>query len=403
MIQKQDRATGDYNTEWDVRNLTRGFSKIPSDVGILQSNDQQGWYIMPKSGFLTLQAMRDSFGGTHKMVSGFNNQDSRLVPGKDGVERGMVKWYLMFLDHFLLGLDNKVDELMYDINIADNITGIMQTYDYNASKEERGTILPGSRYQRIYLTKGPEGKAGRLSYIQPQAAKEHFTDLDIHAQIDAPPHLGAPAKPSQVIPFNNIQGNLQITSAQANYCEDRLVGVNRTVNLTAETILDAVDKPVTGRLLYLSEPLADRVQLSGSVVAHLLAAPDRGMGNLSVALLEIGRKAYVGCRAGYSFSTTGETIVFPAVNGAAAISASRYGNPVGTSTNNFKYVTWGHTDVQNPSYDGKAWFDVPEQNYIPNYYFQTTEIDHGQYYNYVVELNPYNYTFEKGNRSAVMV
>ncbi|MDR2713090.1 MAG: dockerin type I domain-containing protein, partial [Clostridiales bacterium] len=109
--------------------------------------------------------------------------------------------------------------------------------------------------------------------------------------------------------------------------------------------------------------------------------------------------------------------VFPAENGASSSSASHYTTTVnttagilnpgtaraGSNVTNFKYVTWGHTDIQNPSYDGKAWFEVPDHNYVPDYYFQTTAIEPGKYYNYVVELNPYNYVFEKGCQIAVMV
>jgi predicted acyl esterase len=417
MMEKQDRTTGDYNDEWDARNLTRGYGKIPSDVGILQTNGQQDWNVMPRHGFEMLQAMRDRFGGTHKMVSGLTvhaSQSSRLVPGKDGVERGMLKWYLMFLDHFLLGLDNKVDELMYDVNIADNITGQMQCFDYDVKVEERGTILPGAHYQNIYLTPGPAGKAGRLSYYPPVTAVEHFADMDIHAQIGRnnnvnPAFLGATARPSQTVSLNTTQGNLMISATTGQWCEDAFLNITRANSTTANTytneqIFNAVDQPVAGRLMYLSEPLTERMQLSGAAVAHIRTALDRGTGSLSVALLEIGRVRHVGVRTGSTAATTGSTVVFPAFgSGAAATSATRYANPVASNYSNFKFVTWGHTDLQNPSYDGKAWHEVPEQNYIPNYYFQTTKLEIGKFYDYVVELNPYNYTFEAGTRIGVMV
>ncbi|MDR2713561.1 MAG: dockerin type I domain-containing protein [Clostridiales bacterium] len=421
MMKGQDRDTGDYNAEWDSRNFTRGIGHINPDVGILQTNAQQDWNVVPKHGYMFLQAMRDGFAGndpqaygTHKLVSGLSthaSQNGRLVPGKDGVERGMDKWYLMFLDHFLLGLDNHVDELMYDIYIANNITGVMEGYDYDPIMEERGTIIPGTHYNKIYLTPGPEGKAGRLSYYPPVPTVEHFADLDIHEQLTAPLHLGVVEsggasgynRPPNTIGTVASQGNRTASSAQAQWCEDRYVGVHRLSNQTAEAILAAVDKPNAGRLLYLSEPLTERMQLSGTAMAYLKLAPDKGMGNLSVAILEIGRKARVAARTGSSVNTTGSTTVFPAVNGADARTASRYANPVGNSTCNFKYVTWGHTDVQNPGYGGKAWFDLPEQNYVPDYYFQTTKLVPGQYYDYTVELNPYNYTFDAGTRIAVMV
>ena len=410
MMQVQDRATGDYNSEWDVRNLMRGFGKIKSDVGILQTSGLMDWNVKPKHAFGMLQAMRDKFQGTHKYVGGLtthNSQSGRLVPGTDGVERGMLKWYLMFMDHFLLGLDNKVDELMYDINIPDNITGVYSGYDYDTATEERGTIVPGTTYQKIYLTPAADGKAGRLSYITPTEKVEHFADMDIHAQLEATPAQGNSALTGTTLTTipTSTDGNKRVSSAQATYCEERFIGVNRTTTtLNNLPLLDYIDKPINGRLMYISEPLTERLLVSGTVSVHLNAAPDKGMGNISVALLEIGRKARTDSgRTSLSAATTGTTTVFPAKGNVAVASATRYSNPVGSNQCNYKWVTWGHADVQNPSYDGKVWYDVPEQNYIPNFYFQTTKIVPGQYYNYAVEMDPYNYVFDVGTRIAIMV
>jgi hypothetical protein len=417
MMKVQDRDSGDYNTEWDARNLARGYGHIRSDLGILHTNAQQDWNLLPRHGYEMVLAFNDMFDGAHKLVSGLSthaSQSGRLVPGKDGVERGMLKWYLMFLDHFLLGLDNKVDELMYDVNIANNITGIMEGYDYDPAVEERGSIMPGARYNTIYLTTGPANKAGRLSYQAPAPTVEHFADLDIHAQLTAPLHVGVVEgggasgynRPANTVGTIASQGNRMISSAQAQWCEDRFIGVHRATTAygAGNTLIDLIDKPIAGRLMYISEPLTERLQLSGTPVAHLQIAPDRGMGTLSVALVEIGRKGRVSSgRTGSSAGTTGSTVVFPAFGGVAVANATRYANPVGSTQGNFKYVTWGHTDVQNPSYDGKAWFEVPEQYYTPNFYFQTTKIVPNDYYPYVVELNPYNYTFDVGTRVAVMI
>jgi predicted acyl esterase len=420
MMEQQDRATADYNAAWDVRNLTRGYGKIPDDVGILQTNGQQDWNVMPRHAYMMLQALRDRFQGnnpmaygTHKLVSGLSkhaSQSGRLVPGTDGVERGMLKWYLMFLDHYLLGLDNQVDELMYDVNIADNISGVMEGYDYDTILEERGTIIPGASYEKFYLGPGLVGAAGKLVSGAPAETVEHFDDMTILEQLTAPLHLGVAgsggttARPSSTIGFSSGQGNYTPSTAQINWCDDRVIGINRSTYFSNADIFGAVDQPVEGRLLYLSDPLPARVKLSGTVVVHLNAAPTKAVGNLTVALVEIGRLPRVAVRIeGINAGTQTAVSVFPQTNGASAANASRYSNPVASAQSNFKYVTWGHTDVQNPSTDGKAWFQVPEHNYTPNFYFQTTAITPGEYYDYVVELNPYNYTFEKGMRMGIMV
>jgi predicted acyl esterase len=302
---------------------------------------------------------------------------------------------------------------MYDVNIANSKTGVMEGFNFDNTKEERGTIIPGTHYQKVYLAPGPTASnAGRFSFKAPAAATQSFTDLTMAQQISAPQHVGAPARPST--DFNTVtptdgQGNQRPSTAQINYCDDRVVGVNRTTTTwgTYGSLVGAVDRPVDGRLMYISEPLAEDVQLSGTPVVHLNAAPTKATGNLTVALLEIGRIPRAAVRI-ESVALSGGTAVtvWPAENGAAAATAAPYGQAsgrVGTSTGNFKYVTWGHTDIQNPSYDGKAWFQVPEQNYTPNYYFQTTALVPGKFYDYVVEMNPYNYVFEKGCRIAVMV
>ena len=429
LIAGQDRLTADYNEHWDARNLTRGFGKIPDDMGILQTNGLQDWNVMPRHAYMMLQALRDKFGGyaadsygTHKLVSGLSKHASqgnagtpakhRLVWGKDGVQRGMFKWYLMFLDHYLLGLDNQVDQLMYDVNIANNLTGEIEGFDYSIAKEERGTIIPGAHYQKLYLTPAIAEQAGRLSFTVPKSGQEHFDDLTMSQQIafPMPMPVGATSRPaSSIATKRSNQGNYTPSITQINYCDDRVIGINRTTNSYGRnrTLLDAVDKPVNGRLLYLSEPLTERMTLSGTPVAHLYMAPTKGTGNLSVALVEIGRKQRLAVRIeAVSLATTQAFQVFPMENGAEPVNATGYANPphdLSIAASNFKYVTWGHSDAQNPSADGKAWFEVPEQNYTPNYYFQTTKLIPGKYYNYVVELNPYNYTFDIGMRIGVLI
>ncbi|MDR2713563.1 MAG: dockerin type I domain-containing protein [Clostridiales bacterium] len=410
MMTVQDRATGDYNAEWDVRNLTRGAAHINPDVGVLQTSGQMDWNVKPSNSVKTLQAMRDNFKGNHKYITSLSahaSQSGRLVPGKDGVSRGTTKWFLMFLDHHLYGIDNHVEDLMYDINIANFTTGAIEGFDYDQSIEERGTIMPGTHYQKIYLTEGPAGKAGRLSYVQPLPAVTQFRDMEIFEQLDEPAPQGTSTlsvNDRTIIPSSG-DGNTRVNSTQANFCQDRYVGLNTTTTSygTAGSLIANIDKPIKGRLMYLSEPLKERLTLSGTTVIHMLASPDNGTGNISAALFEIGRRSNrVGTgRTSTSMSTTGSTTVFAAVNGASVHTAARYAAPANAS--NYKWVTWGHTEVQNPSHDGKAWFEVPEQNYTPNFYFQTTKIEPGQYYPYLIEMEPYNYTFEAGTQIGIMI
>ncbi|MCL2496156.1 MAG: cohesin domain-containing protein, partial [Clostridiales bacterium] len=192
---------------------------------------------------------------------------------------------------------------------------------------------------------------------------------------------------------------------QALYAETRFIGVGRTNDITNEEIFAAVDKPVEGRLLYLSEPLQESMRLNGIPIVQLSAAPSKGTGNLSAALVEIGRQ-----RRFESGRRTASLVNITAYNlpygGGLTNSTNvqRYDNPATSgSFSNYKYVTTGWTDVQNPNHDGKTWIECEDTNYIPNFYFQTTKITPGQYYPYTIELEPYDYTFEAGNRIGIMI
>ncbi|MCL1873076.1 MAG: cohesin domain-containing protein, partial [Clostridiales bacterium] len=273
---------------------------------------------------------------------------------------------------------------------------------------ELGAIIPGTAYQKIYLTSAKDGKAGRLSYVKPTPVVEHFADLDVITQLTAPVRTTANmgTRPSSTISISG-DGNLRVTSAQATWCEARVIGSHRTTAIT--NLMAEIDRPIDGRLLYLSEPLTERLLLSGTVVVRLHAAPDKGFGNLSAALVEIGRQTRpeTGRRAGSAATSTANGTVSRTYGGGSSTSltATAYANLASQTGNicNWKYVTWGYADVQNPDPAGKAWFEMESQNYIPNFYFQTTKIVPNQYYDYTIEMEPYNYTFEPGMRLGILV
>jgi hypothetical protein len=202
------------------------------------------------------------------------------------------------------------------------------------------------------------------------------------------------------------------------------VGVNRTYNFGIsgteaadikainEQIFAAVDKPIEGRLMYLSEPLTDDVRLSGTGVVYLSAAPDRAVGNISAAVVEVGRVRNMessrsnawGMSVGTGNNLLQQAYALPLGGGQGSMNVGTFRNPseVGAFMN-YKYVTVGYADIMNPNYSGKVWFEVPEQNYIPDFYFQTTKIVPGKYYPYTIELDPYDYIFREGSRIGIMI
>jgi len=399
MMDVQDVATGDYNAEWDIRNLPRNAGHIADDCGVLVITALMDWNTKPKGQFLFWQSLEDKHDGVHKMfasLSAHASQNNILVHGKS-----MMEWWHIWMDHFLLGLENNVVEDLPQVTIANNRTGEMEAFDTFP--------IPGVKEQKIYLLPAQEGRAGRLSFNQPPAVVEHFKDMTIVEQIQAPMPLGATSRPSTTI-AQSTDGNYRASTAQVQYCENRLLGVIRngsTPVYTNQQIVDAVDKPIEGRLMYLSEPLSESLRLNGTPVLHLQAAPSKGVGNLTAALVEIGRQRRAlstTSRAGAALSTTNAYTlqIGGGFNGTVAI--NRYNSPAANGNYlNHTFVTWGYADVQNPNYSGKVWPEVPEQNYTPDFYFQTTKIVPGTYYPYTIEMDTYDYTFEPGMRIGILV
>ena len=402
MMAGQDGDTGNYTTEWDARNLVRNINHIGEDVGVIVTNGLMDWNLKPKNGYLLWQALEANHNGPHKIftaLSGHASQSTRYIPGTDGEGRSLIEWWHMWMDHFLLGLDNNVVELLPNISIANNRTGEIDAFDQFP--------IPGVEDQKIYLIPAANGNAGVLSYYQPATATEHFSDMTVLEQLNAPAALGAAALSEAnrtTIPMS-ADGNMRVNAAQTLYAETRFIGVDRVTAVSNAEIFAAADQPVEGRLLYLSEPLKSSMRLNGVPLVQLVAAPDRGVGNLSAALVELGRERRFesGRRTASLVNVTAYNLPY---GGGLSNSSNivRYDNPAATgSFSNYKYVTTGWTDVQNPNNDGKTWMESADTNYIPNFYFQTTKIVPGQYYNYTIELEPYDYTFEAGNRIGIMI
>ena len=441
MIDKQDILTGDYNTEWELRNFGRHAERINEDVGLLMTTGFMDWNSQPKLSMANWTVLLDKCRGTFKefaSISSHTSQASAVI-----YDKSIIEWWHVWMDHFLLGLDNGVVETLPDLTVVNTKSGAVEGYwvkgnpnakpgdaDYEPLFLERGGIVPGARNQKIYLVPAlSDGKAGRLSYHAPPDAVDHFADMNVLDMLQAM-YPGAPTlTDSQKNVNRSNSGNYRVTTgggvaSQAQFCEGRAVGVNRTYDfgITGTTPTDiqainqqifaSVDKPIEGRLMYLSDPLEKDLRLSGTGVVHLMAAPSKGVGSLSAALVEIGRVRNMESSRADAWSSsvgTGNNLLqlayaLPLGGGLGTMNVGTYRNPsqVGTFMN-YKYVTVGYADVQNPNYSGKVWFEVPEQNYIPDFYFQTTKIEPGKYYPYTIELDPYDYIFNTGSRIGLMV
>jgi len=68
-----------------------------------------------------------------------------------------------------------------------------------------------------------------------------------------------------------------------------------------------------------------------------------------------------------------------------------------------RIIARGSVDVQNPNFDGKLWNDAIDQNFMPNFTFQTTAIEPGTFYPYTFEMNVMEYTVLKGHKLVLLI
>ena len=434
MMDKQDMITGDYNAEWELRNFGRHADKINEDVSLLMTTGFMDWNSQPKLSMANFTVLVDKCPGIFKefaSISSHTGQQAAVIHGKS-----LTEWWHLWMDHFLLGLDNGVVEALPDLTVINTKTGAVEGYNVNKDAKpgdadylERGGIVPGAVNQKLYLIPAKGEKAGRLSYYVPPATVDHFDDMNVLDMLQAT-YPGYSTTVSKTI-NRSSDGNYRVTTgsgatSQAQFCEGRAVGVQRTydfgisgttpadIDNINKQIFAAVDKPIEGRLMYLSEPLTEDVRLSGTGVIYLQAAPDKGVGSLCAAVVEIGRVRNMESSRSNAWGMsvgTGNNLLGTApytlpygggISGNVTIGVFRNPSEVGAFMN-YKYVTVGYADVQNPNPSGKAWFEVPEQNYIPDFYFQTTKIVPNTYYPYTIELDPYDYIFHAGAQIGVMV
>ncbi|MCL1974813.1 MAG: hypothetical protein FWG61_01460, partial [Firmicutes bacterium] len=180
MMDEQDTLTGDYNAEWDIRNLPRNAGHIADDCAVLITTALMDWNTKPKGQFLFWQALEDKHNGPHKMfvaLSSHASQNNIYIHDKS-----IMEWWHMWMDRFLLNLDNHVEEALPQVTIANNRTGEMESFE--------SFPIPGIEDQKFYLVPATNGKAGRLSYNQPAASIEHFKDLTIAEQLSAAAPFG---------------------------------------------------------------------------------------------------------------------------------------------------------------------------------------------------------------------
>ena len=368
----QDRDSGDYNTFWDNRNYLATVGRVTAGVFIMEGtndwnvkfkNFDQFWRALDekapnvvKKAFIHL--------GAHSHVT--TQYQSNYMPALH-----------LFLDHFLFGLDNGAEkhEVIPNVNIANNsyVTDGHLNWDHFETWP-----IAGSEARKLYLSPGTSTQVGTLTNFAPMAASEHFKE-----PIPRPVN-------DRNIDDNTVANNVFVP------WENYLIGGN--IATTGANFKPDVPRPQS--LSYLSQPLTEDVRLNGTVKLHLILVPDKGKGSISAFLIDLGPD----CPGSYGTSNAAVPTAlrtFGGQNGGGSFALVNYTRS--TSSAPYRIVTRGATDVQNPSYDGKAYFEAGDTNYIPSYYYQTTAIVPGQAYEYTFTMEPLDYTFRAGQRLGIIV
>ena len=394
MLIRGDRDTGSYNGFWDQRNLMRNLDLLQKGreddpIGVIIQHGFNDHNVLPIMSDQLYRAVKDKAPLAPVKIYWHLNvhTDIQMVGG-------LFEWTHKWLDHFLYGIDNNVVEDMPEVTIANNTTGVFETFD--------SWPIPGAEYQRIFFNPAPEGSgAGTLAPAAPMAGTTgtFVDDKDDYSK-------GA----------NQRTGGAYQTYAAS---------WERRALLSATGAVPDLNAVNGNRLAYVSEPLTEDLRMSGVAKITLNLTPDKAKGNISAAIIEIGRnnrplpygdsggsalnltsvggKNYAAVSNASALSTTGSyTLPRTGTTAIGSVSASR-NQALNSTMSEYKFIVRAHVDVRNPNPSGKIYTDAAATNFIPEYYYQETEIVAGQPNTYTFEFQPYDYTFKAGQQIAVLV
>ena len=395
MLLRGERATGSYNAFWDQRNLLKNLNLLQEGreddpIGVIIQHGLNDHNVLPVMSDQLYRAIKDKAPLAPVKIYWHLNVHTDIQ-----IYGGLFEWTQKWLDHFLYGIDNNVVEDMPEVTIANSSTGVFETFD--------SWPIPGSEYQRIFFNPAQEGSgAGTLAPAAPVAGTIGTFKDDLVDYTKA---------------VNKVGGNTYQSYAGQWERRALLSWNGSTPDLSVEN---------GNRLAFVSEPLTEDLRLNGVAKITLNLTPDQAKGNISAAVVEIGRtnralpygdsggsrlnltesggKDYAAVPTGSALTNSTPTYQLPgAGNGAiGSFNLARH-QALNNTMSEYKFVLRAHVDVRNPNPSGKIYTDAAATNYIPEYYYQETAITAGQPYTYTFEFQPYDYTFKAGQQIAVLV
>lgn len=341
-----DRATGDYNAFWDERNYLTNIDKMKASVLIVAGlND---WNVKPKH-FDQLWRACEKYNVTHKMI--LSQGPHFPIYNLDGLN--FLTKVNIWLDHWLYNIDNEWDSIP-NVTIQSNRDLSWEYFD--------SWPVNNTSPCRFYFAAGAAHKTGRLSN-KALTAVETFKDTYLP------------------------NGHRSVSKENIEDWTNLIVGA------------DNPGAAVPDRLLYMSDALSGEVRLSGTTKITVNVAVDKGKGTLSAMLIDYGKDArplFIGSPFVEIKAKNG--IDYGGRGGFTDIIKFKMDAPT-----DYKVVTRGFVDVQNPNPSGKIYFEASDTNYVPEYYYQTVAIKPSKNYSYTFCMEPMDYTFKRGHRIGVII
>jgi X-Pro dipeptidyl-peptidase len=356
-----DRKSGDYNSFWDDRNMLQYAENIKCSVLMMHGlNDLN---VKLKHTALLYEACK-KYGVPHKVI--FHQGPHESVWNHYGLDfiPNMQKW----MDYHLYGIDNGIMDSMPNVVIQNNNTLEWETFE----------DWPMGQYKKLFFNgakSGIEG-IGSLSINKPGSSEEiTFVDSQILAL----------ARPKDTYP-NDFLGR-QMDSAQYTRWRDHIVGGS------SETF-DPDGTANKDRLLYVTD-IIENTRIDGTAKVTAKVAASKNVGAISAMLVDYGEDYYVTT----STANSGYTVDFGGAIGAQDL-VSYTKSPTSAQ---YRIISRGSVDVQNPNESGDIWSDAADTNFVPAFLYQTASIQPGEFYSYTWELAVTDYEIKEGHRLGLIL
>ncbi len=425
IVEESSHETGDYNQFWDMSNWVKDATKYKAAVLFTQGQQDRN---VGTQHFDQLYRALKTVDPDYPIkillhLSGHTTMWNAGPPDWLGV-------YHKWLDHFVYGIDNGIERDGVEAYVADSATG--EWHEYSSWP------APEAKTKRYYFVQNDDG-GGQLATRVPPAVVEgpFFDQLKYRVEADMyddPSDRFYNDKPYPSNLYNGVVNQWYSTnewlhdsweatmlfpesSSPITVLPDAMrSGSPRTnrpwsafgqhpwpqhrsqmANVRVDD-MDEILKHTDARLAYISEPLTQDVTLSGVAKISMNITPDKGVGNLSAMIVDLGE-------ANRHFTLVNDpSYRVPAAGGINAYNRQVY--------EFYDYLTQYHVvarssvDVQNPNPSGITYLDTDatrNTGFMPPFTWQTKEIVPGNTYRYSFTLEPRQYTFREGHRLAVVI